>query len=229
MRINKYLAAQKHTTRRGADELIKKKLVTINGRIAVLGDKVQATDTVALLGAKEKKYAYYAYFKPRGIVTHSPQEGEEDIAMHISLKGVFPLGRLDKDSYGLIILTNDGRITESLLSPEAGHEKEYEVRVAQKLRPSFAEHMEQGVDIGDYVTKKCSVEVMGSSSFNITISEGKRHQIRRMCAALHVDVTDLKRVRIMNIKLGTLAEGDYREIKGQELATFLSGLGFGKT
>ncbi len=226
MRINRYLAWKKHSTRRGADELIEKKLVTVNGRLAVLGEKVGEKDVVVVSEKSQRKYAYYAYFKPRGVVTHSAEEGQEDIAMKIPLKGVFPLGRLDRESYGLIILTNDGRITESLLSPEYGHEKEYVVRSVERLRPSFGEHMGKGVDIGDYVTKPCKVKILGDFTFSIVISEGKRHQIRRMCAALHVDVADLKRVRIMNVTLGSLTEGSYRELKGGELVTFLSNLGF---
>ena len=228
MRINKYLASKKYATRRGADELIKQKLVRINGRLAELGDKVGEHDVVSVSEAatKNKKYLYFAYFKPAGIVTHSPQKGEEDIAMNIPLKGVFPLGRLDKESYGLIILTNDGRITESLLNPQYGHEKEYAVRTSRKLRNSFKREMETGVDIGEYITKECKVYVTGDTAFRITIKEGKRHQIRRMCAALHVDVIGLERIRIMNIKLGVLKPGEYRPIQGKELATFLSALGF---
>ncbi len=226
MRINRYLAHQKHTTRRGADALIEKKLVIINGRIAVLGDKVNKGDVVEVSGKTSKKYSYYAYHKPKGVVTHSAGEGEEDIGMAIPLPGVFPIGRLDKESHGLIILTDDGRITDPLLNPEFEHEKEYHVRTVQKLRPSFSEYMEKGVDIGGYITKPCKVEVTGVAEFSITISEGKRHQIRRMCAALHVDIRDLERVRIMNIKLGTLPEGNYRKIEGKELTTFMKKLGF---
>ncbi len=228
MRINKYLASKKYGTRRGVDEFIKQKLVKINGRVAELGDKVGENDVVSVSenATKNKKYVYYAYYKPKGMVTHSPQKDEEDIAMNIPLKGVFPLGRLDKESYGLIILTNDGRITESLLNPVYGHEKEYAVRTARKLRNSFKKEMETGVDIGAYITKNCKVYVTGDSSFRITINEGKRHQIRRMCAALYTDVIDLKRIRIMNIKIGILEPGAYRAIEGKELATFLSALGF---
>lgn len=224
MRINKYLALKNYSTRRGADELIAAGKVTINGRVAQLGDKVDAHDAVVVRGAR-KSYRYFAYNKPRGIITHSPQGNEREIADVVWIEGVFPIGRLDKDSSGLIILTDDGRVTDKLLSPDNEHEKEYYVTVREKLRPSFAEHMEKGVDIGDYKTKRCSVKVVGDRAFFIVLSEGKKHQIRRMCAAMHVDIESLQRVRIMRIKLGDLAPGSYRELTGSELSQFLSDLG----
>ncbi len=226
MRINKYLAHKQYCTRREADEMIASGKVLINGKRAVLGDKVTETDTVDVK-FRTKKYRYFAYNKPRGVITHSAQEGEEDIAMNIPLlQGVFPLGRLDKDSYGLIILTDDGRITDKLLNPEYVHEKEYRVKTAVNLRPSFGAHMEKGVDIGDYKTKPCKVQMTGEKQFTIVLTEGKKHQIRRMCAELHNDAIDLQRTRIMNIKLGNLKPGTYRSIQGAELSTFLNSLGF---
>jgi len=117
MRINKYLASKRYCTRREADEIIEKGKVLINGKRAALGDKVSEKDVVEVK-FRQKKYRYFAYNKPRGIITHSPQGEEEDIAMKVPLEGVFPVGRLDKDSYGLIILTDDGRITDKLLNPE---------------------------------------------------------------------------------------------------------------
>jgi len=224
MRINKYLASKNYCTRREADELITKGKVFINGKLAVLGDKVSETDKVEVK-FRQKKYRYFAYNKPRGTVTHSAQEGEEDIVGSIDLKDVFPVGRLDKDSYGLIILTDDGRIIDKLLNPEYVHEKEYRVKTAVKIRPSFKEHMEKGVDIGDYVTKPCSVHVMGEQFFSIILTEGKKHQIRRMCAALHNDAVELERTRIMNIKVKGIKPGEYRRIEGEELKTFLKSLG----
>jgi 23S rRNA pseudouridine2604 synthase len=230
MRINKYLAQLGHSTRRGADELIEKKRVTINGRIAELGDKVDEGDVVEVRASKKPtKYAYFAYNKPRGIITHSPGEGENDIRdtlpALVKQFGVFPIGRLDKDSHGLIILTNDGRITDRLLHPDAEHEKEYVVRTKFRLRDSFKEHMEQGVDIEGYQTKPAKVRILGEQSFSLTIREGKKHQIRRMVVALHNEVADLKRSRIMNIKLGSLNAGEYRVIEGEELQTLLKALG----
>jgi len=225
MRINKYLASKRYCTRREADEIIEKGKVLINGKRAALGDKVSEKDVVEVK-FRQKKYRYFAYNKPRGIITHSPQGEEEDIAMKVPLEGVFPVGRLDKDSYGLIILTDDGRITDKLLNPECVHEKEYRVKTAVNLRPSFKEHMEKGVDIDDYKTRKCSVNIVGERIFTIVLTEGKKHQVRRMCAALHNDAIDLQRIRIMNIRLGHLPSGAYRPIQGAELSTFLKALGF---
>lgn len=227
MRINQYLARQNHATRRGADELIAKKKVFINGRLAVLGDKVDEGDAVEVRGAAPKNYAYFAYHKPRGVVTHSAEDDQEDIADKIGKKlgNVFPVGRLDRDSYGLIILTNDGRITDRLLNPDKKHDKEYHVRTREKLRDSFKKHMEAGVDIGGYITKPAKVKLLGDASFSITLTEGKKHQIRRMVDALHNMTVELKRVRVMNIELGKLAPGQYRPIEGAELSAFLKNLG----
>jgi 23S rRNA pseudouridine2604 synthase len=226
MRINKYLALKNYSTRRGADELIEKKQVLINGRFAVLGDKVTEKDVVEV--RKNKKplsYVYYAYHKPVGVVTLAPQSGEKGIKDTIDLKNVFPVGRLDKDSSGLLILTNDGRITDRLLNPKHNHEKEYVVETKDKLRNNFKDKMEAGVDIGDYVTQKCKVEILSEKKFSITLGEGKKHQIRRMCVALFAEVKSLKRVRIMNIKLGNIAPNSYRKIEGKELDEFLRSLG----
>ncbi|MBU3669004.1 MAG: rRNA pseudouridine synthase, partial [Candidatus Taylorbacteria bacterium] len=154
MRINKYLADHQYASRRKADELITAGKVYINGRKAVLGDAVSETDKVEVrLTGNEQKPVYYAYYKPVGIVTHSPQGDEVDIktAIHKSLKSsekalnLFPIGRLDKDSHGLLILTNDGRITGKLLNPEEEHEKEYIVETKERLPLDFDMRMERGV------------------------------------------------------------------------------------
>lgn len=225
MRINKYLALNKHSTRRGADELISQKKVFINNKLAVLGDKVKETDKVEVrFRGKQKPYIYIAYNKPKGIVTHSAQEGEQEIKTAVAIKDVFPIGRLDKESGGLIILTNDGRITERLLGPNHLHEKEYLVKTKEKLRSSFKEKAEAGVKIEKEKTGKCKIEIINDRLFKIILTEGKKHQIRRMCVALFQEVADLKRVRIMNIKLDKLKSGEYRKIEGEELQTFLKNL-----
>jgi len=225
MRINKYLALQKYCTRREADTLIEKGLVSINGRPAVLGDKVQEKDKVEVKW-RQTKYRYFAYYKPRGIITHSAQESEEEIKEILPIEGVFPVGRLDKDSYGLIILTDDGRITDPLLNPEYAHEKEYEVMTTEVLPNNFKAKMEKGIDIGGYVTKPCKVQILGERKFSITLTEGKKHQIRRMCGFFGLATSHLKRTRIMNIQLAGLKSGESRPISGTELDTFLQSLGF---
>lgn len=226
MRINKYLALKKHSTRRGADELIKQGKVFINGKKAELGDKVSETDKVEVrFRGQRPRLVYIAYNKPRGIVTHSAQHGDTEIKHVVPIKGVFPIGRLDKDSHGLIILTNDGRITDRLLSPEYDHEKEYFVTTKNDLRSNFEEKMEAGVQIDREKTRPCEVEILGKRKFKVVLTEGKRHQIRRMCTALFQEVDDLERTRIMNIKLGDLKPGNYRTIEGKELEKFLSLLG----
>jgi len=231
MRINRYLALKGHSTRRGADDLVAKGVVFINGKQAILGSKVESPTEKVEVRSKEppKKYVYYAYNKPVGVITHSPQEGEQDIQEDLAAqklgKDIFPIGRLDKNSSGLIILTNDGRITDRLLNPEYAHEKEYMVKTRERLRDSFKKHMEAGVDIEGYMTKKCKVSVDDENQFTIRLTEGKKHQIRRMVVALHNDVAALRRTRVMNVKLGTLGQGQHRAIVGEELAEFLKGLG----
>jgi pseudouridine synthase len=232
MRINKYLAHKGYATRKAADELISKHRVYINERIAVLGDKVTATDVVEVRKDKrdvEKQLVYFAYNKPQSVITHSPQDDEKGIVEMVpelvKKYGVFPIGRLDKDSHGLIILTNDGRVTDRLLNPTRAHEKEYVVHTKLPLRNSFKENLEEGVDIEGYLTKPAQVRIISKNSFAITLTEGKKHQIRRMVVALFNEVTDLERVRVLNIKLGDLATGAYRAIEGKELDTFLKSLG----
>ncbi len=229
MRINKYLAEQKIASRREADVLIERKQVLINGKVAVLGQQVAEGDKVTIAGAT-KKYVYLAYYKGRGIITHSPAEGEVDIATRLkkdySITNVAPLGRLDKDSEGLIILSNDGRITGPVLDPELNHEKEYEVTVDKPLSSMFTKMMALGVDIEGYHTKPAVIKASARNDkkFNLTITEGKKHQIRRMCAALGYQIQSLKRVRVMNIELGTLKPNQYRKISGDELKTLMKEL-----
>lgn len=220
MRINKYLAHKGYATRRAADELVERNKVLINGKVARLGDKVEESDEVVVKNQGGKKLAlkYFAYNKPRG-------ENTEDAALAAELPGCFPVGRLDQDSHGLIILTNDGRITDRLLNPEHDHEKEYVVKTKDRLREGFAARMEAGIDIEGYQTKPCTVRLLGEYSFAITLTEGKKHQIRRMVVAMKNEVEDLKRVRVMNITLSKLAPGTARPIEGEELAIFLKSLG----
>ena len=218
MRINKYLADTNRASRREADTLIADGKVFVNGKKAVLGQQVSESDTVEIRG-KEKKYVYYAYNKPVGIVTSTPTTGEVDIIHHIRFpEKVFPIGRLDKDSYGLIIMTNDGRITKKMLDPNYDHEKEYEVAVDKPITPEFLEKMSAGVEIRtntkvDHITKLAELKKISSKKFSITLTEGKNRQIRRMCETLGYEVLDLKRIRIGKILLENLKQGEYKQIE----------------
>jgi 23S rRNA pseudouridine2604 synthase len=229
-RINKYLAHKNFCTRREADSLVAEKRVKINERLAVLGDKVSKNDrvTVDKKNRKKKIPVYLAFNKPRGILTHSSQQkGEKGIAEILRFHTkVFPVGRLDKDSSGLIILTNDGRVTDRVLSPDYYHEKEYVVTVDRSIGPSFIRRMSGGLKLDDdgYVTRKCQVEKIDNLTFSIVITEGKKRQIRRMCEKLEHTVKSLKRVRVMNVRLGDLSPGGYRLIEGEELQEFLRAL-----
>lgn len=227
IRINKYLALHNYSTRVGGDDLIKKGLVFINGRKAVLGDKVNEEDEVVVKNKKIKKeYIYYAYNKNINISTN-PDGASKDILQVTRFPvRVFPVGRLDKDSHGLIIMTNDGRITDRLLSPLYSHEKEYVVKVEPNFSDKFIELMSNGVHFDKFVSKKCIVfrKENSKNTFHIILTEGKKRQIRRMCEALHHNVIDLKRIRVMNIELGKTPLGEWREIKNGELDIFLKSL-----
>ncbi|MEY2665752.1 MAG: pseudouridylate synthase specific to ribosomal small subunit, rRNA pseudouridine2604 synthase [Candidatus Parcubacteria bacterium] len=230
MRINKYLAHQGIASRREADVLVEAGKVLINGKKAKNGDQVQANDKVELKGATKTK-TYLAYYKGRGIITHSPSEKEVDIVSRLKkdygIVDVSPIGRLDKDSEGLIIISNDGRITGPLLDPESGHEKEYDVTVDKTIGPMFVKAMSNGVEIEGYRTKPAKVTPNKNNDkrFTIILTEGKKHQIRRMCAALGYQIQSLKRVRIMSIKLDKLKPNQYRKIVGPDLQKFLGELG----
>lgn len=229
IRINRYLSLKNYCTRRKADVLIESGKVFINHKKAVLGDKVEESDVVEVnlphQMAPETR-TYYAYNKPVGVVTNLPQAGEKSIINITTFpKKVFPIGRLDKDSRGLIILTDDGRITDKLLNPKYVHSKEYIIRVHKTINDNFISKMSAGVKLDDgYMTKPCEVEQLDDQHFRIVLTEGKKRQIRRMCLALNHEVLDLMRVRIMNIELGELREGQYREIKGEDLAELLKSL-----
>ncbi len=193
--------------------------------MVALGDKVE-------VAGETKRYVYLAYYKGRGVITHSPQGAEVDIATRLkqdyNLRDLAPVGRLDKDSEGLIIITNDGRVTAPLLDPELAHEKEYEVTVDKPVTGMFLKLMGLGVTIEGYRTKPATVvgHPRNQKSFSITLTEGKKHQIRRMCAALGYQIKSLKRVRVMNIQLGELKPNQFRKIAGPELKKLLSDLGF---
>ena len=226
VRINRYLLLKGYCSRRKADELIAQGEVSINGKVAELGSIVHGKDTVSVsknIAALPKTYKYFAYNKPRGIVSHNPQKGERAVEDVSGLGKQFsPVGRLDKDSRGLMLLTNDGRIVDSLLNPKYEHEKEYQVEVDKKISNWFLRHMENGVDIEGYMTKPAKIKKKSDTTFTLILTEGKRHQIRRMCAALGYQVRDLKRVRIGNIALARLKEGSTRELTEKEQASLFA-------
>jgi len=226
IRINKYLAEKKICSRREADELIKNGKIIINGKVAELGEMVQESDEVVVEGDL-KKLVYLAYNKSKGVVTHTGQEGETSISDVIKLDAdVYPLGRLDKDSRGLILLTNDGRVTDKLLNPIYSHDKEYIVKVNKFIDENFENEMTNGVQIGGgYKTKKCVFKKIDDFTFSIILIEGKNRQIRNMCKVLEFGVVDLKRIRVMNIELGDLKQGRYRVINNEERDKFLRDLG----
>lgn len=222
VRINKYLRDKGLATRREADKLIDIGKVLINGKRAKLGDLVYENDEVSLKNVEEKRLVYYAYNKPVGVTTVGKQPGEKEIKDVIQFPfKVFPLGRLDKDSSGLIIITNDGRITEKLLDGKYSHEKEYVVKVDHNIEHNFMVKLRDGVRLGKEITKKAKVRKIENKIFEIIITEGKNRQIRRMCTSLNYQVRELKRIRVMNILLGKLKPNTYREIKGKELDDFL--------
>ncbi|MBP7831591.1 MAG: rRNA pseudouridine synthase [Candidatus Pacebacteria bacterium] len=218
-RINVALRNTGKATRREADELIEGGKVYVNGVKATLGMRVLPTDKIELRG-KGKDYRYFLYNKPAGIVTTQPQPGEKDIVSTSKFPTkVFPIGRLDKESTGLLILTNDGRITDDMLSPEKDHEKEYIVSVDKMVTRIFKEKMEKGVLIGgdlkmdQYKTRPCKVNLIGEKSFSIILTEGKNRQIRRMTEALGFKVMKLERIRIGKFMIGKLKPGEWREVK----------------
>lgn len=226
MRINKYLAHKGLATRTGVDELIKSNKILINGVIAKLGDKVSETDKVEVRGVHNKKFTYLAYNKGMGVVSTNPQGDEKSIMDNVKISAkVFPIGRLDKESHGLIILTDDGRVTDRLLSPDRNHEKEYLIKLDQKYTPGFVRNMETGVKLTDGMTKPAKVEEVDEIRFKLILTEGRNRQIRRMTEKLGYTVRDLQRIRIQNILLDKMPINTYREIKGEEKSEFLKSIG----
>ncbi|MBR6328366.1 MAG: pseudouridine synthase [Lachnospiraceae bacterium] len=230
MRINRYIAACGVTSRRGADRLIAEGRVALNGSKALVGDEVKEGDEVRVDGkivTLVAKTVVLAYNKPVGVTCSMVSQGEDDVNISDAVgygERVFPVGRLDKDSRGLILLTNDGELADFIMRAHRGHEKEYEVRVDKKIDEAFLKAMSEGVPIEleerDYITAPCSVRPLTKDSFSIVLTEGKNRQIRRMCKALGREVTDLVRVRVMHIKLDDLPEGSFRELSDAEISGF---------
>jgi 23S rRNA pseudouridine2604 synthase len=222
-RINKWLSEQGYCSRRAADKLIEQERVTINGQVPEMGTKVHEGDEVAVDGKtiseKEEDHVYLALNKPVGIVCTTDTRVEKDNIIDFLNypKRVFPIGRLDKNSEGLILLTNDGDIVNKILRARNNHEKEYIVMVNRTITPRFIQRMASGVPILDTVTRECEVEQLDKKVFRIVLTQGLNRQIRRMCEYLDYHVVGLKRVRIMNIELD-LPTGHHRELTDKELS-----------
>ena len=227
-RLNKFLADSGYCSRREADRLIEEGRVTVDGRTGVLGDKILPGMTVkvngkALTGQGEK--VYLLLNKPAGIVCTADSREPMNVVDYLDYPvPVYPVGRLDKDSEGLLLMTSDGDIVNRLLRAAGGHEKEYEVMVDRAVTPDFLEKMAAGVPILDTVTLPCKIRRTGEKSFNIILVQGLNRQIRRMCEALGYRVTYLRRIRIMNLRLGKMQPGQWRELTSGELETLLRSL-----
>ena len=236
MRLQKYIAQAGIASRRKAEEFIERGLVLVNGEVATIGmsvdsdvDHVEIGDEIV---QETKEFVYYAFNKPRDIVTTCKSDDETGILDIIDIKErVFPIGRLDKETTGLILLTNDGRLSNFLMHPSHEHEKEYVVEVYGKIEDEALERMRLGVTIEikentrdkkralvmkPYRTRPCLIERISSSKFSIVLKEGKNRQIRRMVKVVGHDVKKLKRIRVENVHLGNLLEGTYRPLTKHE-------------
>ncbi|HOW38078.1 MAG TPA: pseudouridine synthase [Candidatus Izemoplasmatales bacterium] len=232
MRINVFISSTGYCSRREADRLIEAGRVTLNGKVVPLGTDVGKDDVVLVDGKPVKarpQTVYLAFHKPEGIESTTDLTKPDNIIDFIGYpERIFPIGRLDKDSSGLILLTNDGQIVNQILRSEFDHEKEYEVEVDRPVTPAFLSAMAAGVKIynpvrHEYtVTKPCRTKKIGDRSFSVVLTQGLNLQIRRMARELGYQVERLRRVRIMNIRLGTLPPGEYRILDGDELSKLLS-------
>lgn len=226
--LNKYISDTGICSRREADKFIETGRVLLNGVVAIKGNRVEEGDEVLLNGKplrKNPKRIYIAFHKPRGLTCTTDLRDKTNVISYINHpQRIFPIGRLDKDSEGLIFLTNDGDIVNKILRSRNGHEKEYIVVVDKELAPDFVKRMSNGIPILGTTTKKCMVEKKGRAIFRIILTQGLNRQIRRMCEYLGYDVVKLKRTRIMSIKLDDLAPGKWRyfsEAEMQEIETLL--------
>ena len=220
MRINKYLSEAGVCSRREADRALEAGQIRIGDRVAVLGDRVRETDTVYYRGRpvqRDEEHILIAFHKPKGVVCTTSRKEGVNIVDYIGYpKRIYPVGRLDKDSTGLILLTNDGDIVNKMMRSGNRHEKEYVVTVNRDITDDFIMRMSKGVPILDTVTRPCKVWSTGAREFRIVLTQGLNRQIRRMCETLGYKVKTLKRLRIMNISLGNLKEGAYRDVTDEE-------------
>ena len=224
--INKYIAATGRCSRREADKLLDAGRVTLNGETAKKGNRVGEGDTVLIDGAplsNKPDTVYLAFHKPPGVTCTTDRRDRTNIIDFVNYpERIFPIGRLDKPSTGLILLTNDGDIVNKILRVENAHDKTYIVTVDKPINREFIKRMAGGLPILDTVTKKCEVEKLGKHKFRIILTQGLNRQIRRMCEYLGFAVVTLKRVRIMNVRLGELPVGAYRDLRPDELEILLT-------
>jgi 23S rRNA pseudouridine2604 synthase len=233
IRINKFFTEHGICSRREADRLIESGVITINGRVAKLGDRVEATDVIAREGHVipwGKTNLYIKYHKPVGVTTTSESHIPRNIIAEIGHpERIFPIGRLDKDSSGLILLTNDGNIVNEILRAEFGHEREYLVQVDRPFDQAFLDRMAEGVVILGSVTRPCRTIRAGRDRFRIILTEGRNRQIRRMCRELGYQVTKLHRTRIMHITLEGVDVGQWRELANHEREQLFKAVGRSQT
>jgi 23S rRNA pseudouridine2604 synthase len=220
--LNKYISSTGICSRREAEKLIVDGKVTINDKPTQLGNRVFEGDVVKINGKlliAKPKTLYIAFNKPIGIVSTTDSKEKRNIIKYINHpERLFPIGRLDKPSEGLIFLTNDGDIVNKILRAGNNHEKEYVVTVNKPINAEFANKMSNGIPILGTITKKCKVTLLNDFTFNIILTQGLNRQIRRMCEYLGYEVTKLQRTRIMNVNLGTLKLGEWRELTINEMA-----------
>jgi 23S rRNA pseudouridine2604 synthase len=226
-RLNKYLSEIGHCSRRAADKLIDEGRIQVNGKTVLMGQKVSPSDRIEVDGIlvedNQENNVYIAFNKPTGIVCTTDTRVEKDnIIDYINYPSrIFPIGRLDKMSEGLILLTNDGDIVNKILRARNNHEKEYIVTVNKPITTDFIEKIRNGLPILDQITKKCFAEQIHKKEFRIILTQGLNRQIRRMCEHLEYRVVKLKRIRIMNIELNTKV-GRYRDLTKKEMTELQS-------
>ncbi|HEU4962235.1 MAG TPA: 23S rRNA pseudouridine(2604) synthase RluF [Bacilli bacterium] len=229
MRLNKYISGTGLCSRREADKLIEERRVRVNGQVAVMGTTVEEGDSVQVDGKsitpRRKKATYIALNKPVGVECTTDIRKRDNIVDFVNHhERIFPIGRLDKDSEGLILLTSDGDIVNKILRAENNHEKEYIVTVNKPVTTEFLKGMASGVKILGQVTKRCKVTKMGDKMFKIILTQGMNRQIRRMCETFGYRVLSLQRVRVMNIRLEGLKLGHWRNLTHKELAELMNDL-----
>jgi 23S rRNA pseudouridine2604 synthase len=229
VRINKYLADRGICSRREADKWVTDGRITINGAVAVMGQKVTGSETIAVdgkvIGTEKPTRVYIAYNKPVGIICSTDPNAKDNIVDAVGYpERIFNIGRLDVASSGLILLTNDGDIVNKILRAEGKHEKEYVVTVDRKITPDFLNNMRKGVLIDDEKTLPARIEQVSEYTFKIILVEGRNRQIRRMCETLGFTVQSLQRIRIMHIELGGLKTGQWRHLTAGEEAELMAAL-----